>query len=290
VPFLGDDLQNHRRDEERRGLLLGRGELRAHGIRPGLLDAAELDLMAEVDVDESRRPLPHRVAGPHAEDARNRVADRKAALLEQAHHGGAMFGSPPESRQLCSTCAHEFAHERTRGRDAQAVVLDVLVEDRDAARADDGRELVDEERGRGDEAGDPAAPARIHAACWQRIRHQVEFVILDVVEPVAREHRAAGLDESRRALDGHDLTCRADDLREIRRREAGAGADVEHLRAGPMPARRQQSSTVGRQTPCCRPRRSISSSCVPRKYVRSAATRATSPCVIGRTGPRRSRS
>ena len=34
---------------------------------------------------------------------------------------------------------------------------------------------------------------------------------------------------------------------------------------GPMPARRQHSSTVGRQTRCCRPRRSSSSSCVPRE-------------------------
>src|SRR6185436_2832977 len=38
---------------------------------------------------------------------------------------------------------------------------------------------------------------------------------------------------------------------------------------GPMPARRHASSTCGRQARCCRPSRSISSSCVPSTYSRS---------------------
>ena len=46
VPLLGDDLENHRRDEKRRGLLLCRGELRAHGVRQDCSDAAELELVA----------------------------------------------------------------------------------------------------------------------------------------------------------------------------------------------------------------------------------------------------
>jgi hypothetical protein len=56
-------------------------------------------------------------------------------------------------------------------------------------------------------------------------------VIPHVAEATAREHLTAGLDEARGALDGDDRTFRTDDLREVGRREARTGADVEHLRA-----------------------------------------------------------
>ena len=88
VPLFGDDLQHHRRREQRRRLLFGGGELGAHGLGPGRLDSPHLELVAQVDVDERRRPLPELVARARAKDARDCVADREAALLQQPHDGG----------------------------------------------------------------------------------------------------------------------------------------------------------------------------------------------------------
>ena len=58
-------------------------------------------------------------------------------------------------------------------------------------------------------------------------------MVLDVLEAVAREHRAARLDEARGALDRDDAARGTHDFREVRRGEPGAGADVEDLRARP---------------------------------------------------------
>src|SRR5688572_30539202 len=231
VPLLRDDLQDHRRRQQRRRLLFGGGELGAHGLGPGRLDASHLELVAQVDVDESRRPLPELVAGAGAEDARDRLADGEAALLQQPHHGRRDVRFSARVAPALLDLAHELAHARSRRRDSQAVVLDVLMEDRDTARADHGRNLVEQQRRRADEAGDPAAPARVHAPGRQRVGHEVELVVLEVRVAVAREHGAARLDEARGALDGDDPSRRAHDLGEVRRGKARSRADVDDLRA-----------------------------------------------------------
>ncbi len=179
------------------------------------------------------RPLPQLVAGPRAEHARDRVADREAALLEQFHDQRRDVRLAARLAPAVLDLLHEFAHARTGRGDAQGVVVDVLVEDRDATRADDGRELVEQERRRSDEAGDPAAPAGIHAAGRERVGHQVELVVLDVRVSVARQHRAARLDEARGTLDGDDAARGPHDLREVGGGVARARADVEHPGARP---------------------------------------------------------
>ena len=106
------------------------------------------------------------------------------------------------------------------------------MEDRDAARAERRRDLVEQQRRRGDETGHPAAPGGVIAAARQRIAHQVELVIAHVREAVLRTHPAAGRDEARRTLDGDDLARTADDPGEVRGRIAGSRADVQNAPAG----------------------------------------------------------
>jgi hypothetical protein len=114
------------------------------------------------------------------------------------------------------------------------------VEDRDAPRPHGSLDLVEQQRRGCHEAGDPAAPARVHAARRQRIGHEIELVIFDIRDAVTGEHGAASLYEARGALDRHHPALWTHDVGEIGRREAGSRADVQHLRprtdAGAPPA------------------------------------------------------
>ena len=173
------------------------------------------------------------------EDARNGVADRKAPFLEQAHDGGRDIRLAARFAPALLDLAHELA--RMSGPAVVMRRLSYWMYSWKIATPP-GRmtaaSLSDQERRRGDEAGDPAAPACIHAARGQRIRHQVEFVIPDVAEPVAREHRAARLDEARGAP---------------RRRATwpvGPTMSARSADAKPGRRRRRAPSSPGRFPPC----------------------------------------
>ena len=171
----------------------------------------------------------------------------KPASSSHCGSHSAMSGSPPLSRQLCSTRLRNRSCKGCGRHHPPRLVGDIFVEDRDAAGLERGGDVAD---GRGRDRGRTTGPS---GTSWRRrqrrrtARRRPARGPRHWRGPCARSvSRKCGARSS-----AIDLAGGTHQLGEIGGREAGSGADVDHRLAGArFRAGRNASSTRPRHTRC----------------------------------------